>query len=95
VIALLGFVAAWAVHNANARSRTWITPEGSRCATTPVATVARLDMLQCWPATKESYLGRVSKALIPATVSEGVGAGSAGRVPAARTRSLWRARQRF
>ena len=35
---------------------------------------------QCWTATKESYLGRVPKALVLDAVRDGAGAGVAGRI---------------
>ena len=42
-----------------------------------VAEAAGLDMRQCWTATAESYLGRVSKVLILEAVREGAGAKAA------------------
>ena len=78
--ALLGLLAVCVARTANAGVRTWTTPEGSRCIAAQVATAAGLDMQQCWTATKESYLGRVPKALIQDAVREGAGAGVAGRI---------------
>jgi len=78
--ALLGLLAVCVAHTANAGSRAWTTPEGSACVAAQVATAAGLDMRQCWTATKESYLGRVPKALILEAVREGAGAGVAGRI---------------
>lgn len=37
-------------------------------------------MRTCWTATKDSYLGRVLKALIADAVREGVGAQAAGQI---------------
>ena len=78
--ALLGLLAVCVARTANAGGRIWTTPEGSRCIAAQVATAAGLDMRQCWTATKESYLGRVPKALILDAVREGAGAGVAGRI---------------
>ena len=77
---LLGLLAVCVARTVNAGSRTWTTPEGSQCIAAQVATAAGLDMRQCWTATKESYLGRVPKALIQDAVREGAGAGVAGRI---------------
>ncbi|MBN8925287.1 MAG: hypothetical protein BGO51_10210 [Rhodospirillales bacterium 69-11] len=77
---LLGLLAVCVARTVNAGGRTWTTPEGSRCIAAQVATAAGLDMRQCWTATKESYLGRVPKALILDAVREGAGAGVAGRI---------------
>lgn len=78
--ALLGLLAVCVARTANAGGRTWTGAEGSRCIAAQVATAAGLDMRQCWTATKESYLGRVPKALILDAVREGAGAGVAGRI---------------
>jgi len=78
--ALLGLLAVCVARTVNAGSRTWTGTEGSRCIAAQVATAAGLDMRQCWTATKESYLGRVPKALILDAVREGAGAGVAGRI---------------
>ena len=78
--ALLGLLAVCVARTANAGGRTWTTPEGSRCIAAQVATAAGLDMRQYWTATKESYLGRVPKALIQDAVREGARAGVAGRI---------------
>ena len=78
--ALLGLLAVCVARTANAGGRTWTTPEGSQCIAARVAMAAGLDMRQCWTATKESYLGRVPKALILDAVREGAGAGVAGRI---------------
>lgn len=64
----------------NAGSRTWTTPAGEQCIAAQVATAAGLDMRQCWTATKDSYLGRVPKALILDAVRERAGAGVANRI---------------
>ena len=64
----------------NAGGRTWTTPEGSRSVAAQVATAAGLDMQRCWTATKESYLGRVPKALILDAVREAAGVAVAGRI---------------
>ena len=77
---LLGLLAVCVARTVNAGSRTWTTPEGSASVAAQVATAAGLDMRQCWTATKESYLGRVQKALILDAVREGAGAGVAGRI---------------
>ncbi len=77
---LLGLLAMCVARTANAGGRSWTTPEGSRCIAAQVATTAGLDMRQCWKATKESYLGRVPKALILDAVREGAGVGVAGRI---------------
>ncbi len=78
--ALLGLLAVCVARTANAGRRAWTTPEGSACVAAQVAAAAGLDMRQCWTATKESYLGRVPKALILEAVREGAGAGVAGRI---------------
>jgi len=78
--ALLGLLAVCVARTANAGGRTWTTPDGSRCIAAQVAGSAGLDMRQCWTATKESYLGRVPKALILDAVREGAGSGVAGRI---------------
>ena len=78
--ALLGLLAVCVARTANAGGQTWTTPEGSQCIAARVAMAAGLDMRQCWTATKESYLGRVPKALILEAVREGAGAGVAGRI---------------
>lgn len=77
---LLGLLAVCVARAANAGSRTWTTPEGSQCIAAQVATAAELDMRQCWTPTKDSYLGRVPKALILDAVREGVGASAAHRI---------------
>ncbi len=77
---LLGLLALCVARTVNAGSRTWTTPEGSRCVAAQVATAAGLDMRQSWTPTKESYLGRVPKALILDAVPEGAGASVAGRI---------------
>ena len=77
---LLGLLAVCVARTVKAGGRTWTTPDGSRCIAAQVATAAGLDMRQCWTATKESYLGRVPKALILDAVREGAGAGVAGRI---------------
>ena len=82
--ALLGLLAVCVARTANARGQTWTTPEGSACVAAQVATAAGLDMRQCWTATKESYLGRVPKALILDAVREGAGASVAGRIASAK-----------
>ena len=84
IVALLGLLAVCVARTANAGSRTWTTPEGSRCIAAQVAAAAGLDMQRCWTATKESYLGRVPKALILDAVREGIGAGVAGRIAASK-----------
>ncbi len=78
--ALLDLLAVCVARAANAGGRTWTTPEGSRCVAAQVASAAGLDMRQCWTATRESYLGRVPKALILDAVREGARAGVAGRI---------------
>jgi ParB family chromosome partitioning protein len=78
--ALLGLLAVCVARTANAGSRTWTTPEESQCIAAQVATAAGLDMRECWTATKESYLGRVPKALILDAVREGAGPGGAARI---------------
>jgi len=77
---LLGLLAVCVARTVNAGGRTWTTPEGSRCVTAQVATAAGLDMRRCWTATKESYLGRVPKAMILDAVREEAGASVAGRI---------------
>ncbi len=81
---LLGLLAVCVARTANAGSRTWTTPDGSRCIAAQVASAAGLDMRQGWTATKESYLGRVPKALILDAVREGAGASVAGRIAASK-----------
>ena len=82
--ALLGLLAVCVARTANAGSRTWTTPEGSRCIAAQVAMAAGLDMRQCWTATKEGYLGRVPKVLILDAVRESAGASVAGRIAASK-----------
>ena len=82
--ALLGLLAVCVARTTNAGGRTWTTPEGSACVAAQVATAAGLDMRQCWTATRESYLGRVPKALILDAVREGAGASVAGRIASAK-----------
>lgn len=77
---LLSLMAACVARAANAGARTWTTPEGSQCIAAQVATAAGLDMRTCWTATKDSYLGRVPKALIVEAVREGAGARAAGQI---------------
>ena len=88
VTSLLSLLAVCVARTVNAGSRTWTTPDGSRCITAQVAGSAGLDMRQCWMATKESYLGRVPKALILEAVREGAGAGVAGRIASAKKEIL-------
>ena len=77
---LLDLLALCVARTVTAGSQTWTKPEGSRCIAARVATAAGLDMRQSWTATKESYLGRVPKALILDAVREGAGASVAGRI---------------
>ena len=84
VTALLGLLAVCVARTANAGSRIWTTPEGSRCIAAQVAIAAGLDMRQCWTATKEGYLGRVPKVLILDAVRESAGASVAGRIAASK-----------
>ena len=53
-----------------------------------MAAAAGLDMRQCWTPTKESYLGRVSKALILDAVREGAGASAAARISGAKKAAM-------
>ena len=77
---LLSLMAVCVARATNAGPRTWTTPEGSQCIAAQVATAAGLDMRTCWTATKDSYLGRVPKALIVEAVREGAGARAAGQI---------------
>ena len=77
---LLSLMAVCVARATNAGPRTWTTPEGSQCIAAQVATAAGLDMRTCWTATKDSYLGRVPKALIVEAVREGAGVRAAGQI---------------
>ena len=77
---LLSLMAVCVARATNAGPRTWTTPEGSQCIAAQVATAAGLDMRTCWTATKDSYFGRVPKALIVEAVREGAGTGPAGQI---------------
>ena len=77
---LLSLMAVCVARAMNAGSRTWTTPEGRQCIAAQVATEAGLDMRMCWTATKDSYLGRVPKALIVEAVCEGAGTRAAGQI---------------
>jgi ParB family chromosome partitioning protein len=77
---LLSLTAVCMARATNAGPRTWTTSEGRQCIAAQVATAARLDMRMCWTATKDSYLGRVPKALIVEAVREGVGVRAAGQI---------------
>ena len=77
---LLSLMAVCVARATNAGPRTWTTPEGGQCIAAQVATVAGLDMRTCWTPTKDSYLGRVPKALIVEAVREGAGARAAGQI---------------
>ncbi len=77
---LLDLLAVCVARTVNAGSRTWTSPAGGQCIAAQVATAAGVDMRQCWTATKDSYLGRVPKALILDAVREGAGAGVANRI---------------
>ena len=77
---LLDLLAVCVARTVNAGSCTWTTPEGEQCIAAQVATAAGLDMRQCWSSTKDSYLGRVPKALILDAVREGAGASVANRI---------------
>ncbi len=77
---LLDLLAVCVARTVNAGSRTWTNLTGGESIAAQVATAAGLDMRQCWTATKDSYLGRVSKALILDAVREGAGAGVANRI---------------
>ena len=76
---LLSLMAVCVARATNAGLRTWTTAEGSQCIAAQVATAAGLDMRTCWTATKDSYLGRVPKALIVNAVREGAGTWAAGQ----------------
>ena len=77
---LLSLMAVCVARATNAGPRVWITSEGSQSIAAQVATAAGLDMRACWTASKDSYLGRVSKALIVEAVSEGAGMRAAGQI---------------
>jgi len=77
---LLDLLAVCVARTVNAGSRTWTSPAGGQCIAAQVATAAGLDMRQNWTATKDSYFGRVPKALILDAVREGAGAGVANRI---------------
>ena len=77
---LLSLMAVCVARATNAGVRTWTTPEGSQCIAAQVATASGLDMRKCWTATKDSYLGRVPKALIVEAVREGARARAAGQI---------------
>jgi ParB family chromosome partitioning protein len=77
---LLSLMAVCVARATNAGSRTWTAQEGSQCIAAQVAMAAGLDMRTCWTATKDSYLGRVPKALIVEAVREGAGTRAAGQI---------------
>ena len=77
---LLDLLSVCVARAANAGGGIWTTPEGSQGIAAQVATAAGLDMRSCWTATKDSYLGRVPKALILEAVTEAAGAGVANRI---------------
>jgi ParB family chromosome partitioning protein len=77
---LLSLMAVCLARATNAGSRTWTTQEGSQCIAAKVAMAAGVDMRTCWTATKDSYLGRVPKALIVEAVREGAGTRAAGQI---------------
>jgi ParB family chromosome partitioning protein len=77
---LLSLMAVCVARATNAGPRVWITSEGSQSIAAQVATAAGLDMRTCWTASKDSYLGRVSKALIVEAVREGAGMRAAGQI---------------
>ena len=75
---LLSLMAVCVARATNGGPQTWTTPEGSQRIAAQVATAAGLAMWTCWTATKDSYLGRVLKALIVEAVREGAGTRAAG-----------------
>jgi len=77
---LLDLLAVCVARTVNAGSRAWTSPAGGQCIAAQVATAVGLDMRPNWTATKDSYLGRVPKALILDAVREGAGAGVANRI---------------
>ena len=77
---LLSLMAVCVARATNAGLRTWTAPEGSQCIAAQVAKAAGLDMRTSWTATKDSYLGRVPKALIVDAVREGAGTRAAGQI---------------
>ncbi len=77
---LLDLLAVCVARTVNAGSRTWTTPASGQCIAAQVATAAGLDMRANWTATKDSYLGRVPKAMILDAVRESAGAGVANRI---------------
>lgn len=77
---LLSLMAVCTTRTVNAGPRTWTTPDGSQCIAAQVVSAARLDIRTCWTATKDSYLGRVPKALIVDAVQEGLGVRAAGQI---------------
>ncbi len=77
---LLDLLAVCVARTVNAGSRIWTSPADGQCIAAQVATAAGLDMRQNWTATKDSYFGRVPKALILDAVREGAGAGVANRI---------------
>jgi ParB family chromosome partitioning protein len=77
---LLSLMAVCVARATNAGPRVWITSEGSQSIAAQVATAAGLDMRTCWTASRDSYLGRVSKALIVEAVREGAGMRAAGQI---------------
>jgi ParB family chromosome partitioning protein len=78
--ALLDLLAVCVARTADAGTRVWSGPEADQCVAAKVATAAGLDMRRYWAPTRESYLGRVPKALIVEAVQEGIGPGPAGRM---------------
>ena len=77
---LLSLMAVCVARATNAGPRTWTTPEGSQCIAAQVAMAAGLDMRTSWTVTRDSYLGRVPKALIVEAVREGAGVRAAGQI---------------
>jgi len=70
---LLDMLAVCVSRMATADSTNWTTAAGEQYIASQVTIAAGLDMWECWTATKDSYLGRVPKALILDAVREGVG----------------------
>lgn len=77
---LLSLLAVCVARAANAGGHNWTTPEGGQCIAAQIASAAGLDMRTCWSATKDSYLGRVPKALVVVAVREGAGTSAAEQI---------------
>ena len=80
VPALLALLAVCVARVSGAGREDWTTEAGARTTAARVAVAASLDMRRWWTATRDSYLDRVTKALITDAVREGAGVEAAHRI---------------